>query len=65
MSRERTNNKKRMDKYSFKTKQRDYKVDTLSIEKYILNFDVLDSTAEQARELVAWLQLELKVMQNN
>lgn len=34
------------------------------IEKYILNFDVLNSTAEQARELVAWLQLELIAMRN-
>ena len=35
----------------------------ISIDEYILNFDVLNSTPEQARELVAWLQVELKIRQ--
>lgn len=38
--------------------------ENLPIEEHILNFDVLHSTAEQARELVAWLQLELKAIRS-
>lgn len=38
--------------------------ENLPIEEHILNFDVLHSTAEQARELVAWLQLEIKAIRN-
>lgn len=29
------------------------------IEKYLLNFDVLNKSGEEARELIAWLQMEL------
>lgn len=29
------------------------------IEKYLLNFDVLNKSGEEARELTAWLQMEL------
>lgn len=45
-------------------KQHNYELEDFPVEEYILNFDVLNSTAEQARELVAWLQLELKLQQN-
>lgn len=54
-----------MGEFDFNIKQQVYKPVDLPIEKYILNFDVLHSTAEQARELVAWLQLEIKATQNN
>lgn len=51
-------------KFASKIKQRKYTSNDLPIEEHILNFDVLYSTAEQARELVAWLQLELIAMRN-
>lgn len=31
------------------------------IKKYILEFDVLNAPENEARELLAWLQLELKL----
>lgn len=30
------------------------------VEKSLLNFDVMNKSGEEARELIAWLQLELK-----
>ncbi len=55
-----------MSKNNLSLEHQKYKLDeNLSIEEHILNFDVLHSTAEQARELVAWLQLEIKATQNN
>lgn len=30
------------------------------VERYLLNFDVMNKSGEEARELIAWLQLELK-----
>lgn len=30
------------------------------VEAYLLNFDVLNKSGEEARELIAWLQMELK-----
>lgn len=30
------------------------------IKEYLLNFDVLNSTGQEARDLIAWLQLEIK-----
>lgn len=53
-----------MDKFDLNIKQLVYKPTDFPIEEYILNFDVLNSTAKQARELLAWLQLELKAMRN-
>lgn len=53
-----------MGEFDLNIKQHVYRPVDLSIEEHILNFDVLNSTAEQARELLAWLQLELKAMRN-
>lgn len=30
------------------------------VERYLLDFDVMNRSGEEARELIAWLQLELK-----
>ncbi|MCD8253528.1 MAG: hypothetical protein LUD40_16725 [Phocaeicola dorei] len=65
MNRKETNERKRMSKNNLSLEHQEYKLNgNLPIEEHILNFDVLNSTAEQARELVAWLQLELKAMRN-
>ena len=59
-----SNKRNKMGKFDLNIKQQVYKPVDLPIEEYILNFDVLNSTAEQARELVAWLQLEIKAIRN-
>lgn len=64
MSSKRTNKRNKMGEFDLNIKQHVYRPVDLSIEEHILNFDVLNSTAEQARELLAWLQLELKAMRN-
>lgn len=35
------------------------------IKKYLLEFDVLKSTGQEARNLIAWLQLEIKANEND
>lgn len=53
-----------MGEFDLNIKQHVYRPVDLPIEEHILNFDVLNSTAEQARELLAWLQLELKAIRS-
>lgn len=53
-----------MSKNDLRIRQQSYRSDKFPVEEYILNFDVLNSTAKQARELIAWLQLELKATRN-
>jgi len=31
------------------------------IKKYLLEFDVLKATEQEARNLIAWLQMEIKI----
>lgn len=31
------------------------------IKKHLLEFDVLNSTGQEARNLIAWLQMEIKI----
>lgn len=64
MGSKRKNKREKMGKSAFNTKQQIYKPGDLLIEEHIINFDVINSTAEQVRELLAWLQLELKAMRN-
>lgn len=35
------------------------------IKKYLLEFDVLKATEQEARNLIAWLQMEIKIREKN
>lgn len=59
-----SNKRNKKGEFDLNIKQYVYKPVDLAIEEHILSFDVLNSTAEQARELVAWLQLEIKAIRN-